>query len=127
MSLDSLRSVGTFFGLSLSVVWCFGCSSKPETPSRADAVQSAADATCDWYQRCDLIGPERAYATRDSCDAQTRSQWDLLWSSSSCEGKIDSQELDACMKAIDATQCQSGLDVFNTLVSKCPESKVCGG
>jgi len=126
MRLNDFRAVYFLFGLSVSSASTVGCSSEPEAPSRGDAVQSAALETCDWYQRCNLIGQDKAYATRESCDAQTRSQWDLLWSSSNCEGKIDSQELDACMNAIQATQCQSALDAFNTLVSKCPQSKVCG-
>lgn len=127
MSLHQTRVfiVGAWFWTGC--VAAIGCSSQPdEPPSRTEAVDSATAASCDWYERCGLIGAGTAYATRDSCDAQTRAQWDGLWSASKCEGSIDSAELDACVKAIQATECQSALDAFNTLVSKCPESKVCG-
>jgi hypothetical protein len=126
MSLHHIRPFVLGAGLWITCAVVIGCSSEAdEPPSRAAAVDSATDTACDWYERCGLIGAGKAYATRDSCDAQTRAQWDSLWSASDCEGRIDSTQLDACVKAIQATECQSALDAFNTLVSKCPQSKVC--
>lgn len=119
----------TFWSITL-LTTLPGCTSNHIQASEVDqvsAVDTVTEATCDWYQRCGLIATDKVYASRDSCESQVRAQWDRLWPTESCDDNINTDKLDACVTALDATECQNGLDAMNTLVSKCPESKVCSG
>jgi hypothetical protein len=101
-----------------------GCGSDHSQASARDAV---TDASCDWYMRCGEIGSGKAYATRDNCDVQVRANWDTAWPAEACDGKINSEQLNICLEAIGLTECGNGLDVANTLVNKCPQTKICSG
>jgi hypothetical protein len=95
--------------------------------SQANARDAVTDASCDFYARCDQIGSGKTYANRDTCEVQVRASWDTAWPVETCDGKIDTEQLNICLNAIGATECGNGLDVLNTLLNKCPQSKICSG
>ena len=97
------------------------------TNSRVIARDEATTASCNWYQMCNQIGAGLKYENRESCDTQVRAQWDSAWPTPACDSKIKQSQLTICLNAIMGTQCMNGLDVFNTLVNKCPQSSICSG
>ena len=101
-----------------------GCGS---SNSQADARDRATTTSCDWFQMCGQIGAGKKYPTRDTCDVQVRASWDTAWPVADCDGKINESQLQICLDAIHATECGNGLDVLDTLASKCPEAKICAG
>jgi hypothetical protein len=110
------RMLLPLFGLTLLVS---GCGWSVET-----AREAAAQRTCDYYARCNEIGPGRNYESRDTCLTKQRSNWLDLWSTDACVNRINSANLDMCLRAIDNTQCGNVLDYLATL-SKCQRSDVC--
>ena len=108
----------------LALGWTTGCGSDH---SQANARDAVTDASCDFYARCDQIGPGKTYENRDSCEVQVRARWDTAWPVETCDGKIDTEQLNICLNAIGATECGNGLDVLNTLLNKCPQAKICAG
>lgn len=112
-------------GLMPIVIGCGSSFDSDAPPSRASALSAATTGACDWYEKCGLIGPGAVYPNRETCENQTRAQLDTRWPASSCEGKISSAGLEACVDAIATTACENALDAFNTLASKCPRSAVC--
>jgi hypothetical protein len=96
-------------------------------PSREQARDMATTRSCDWYASCGEIGSGKRYETRDACEVDVRSSWNNLWPTADCNGKIDGDALDVCLKAIDITDCANGFDFFNTVFNKCGKDKVCPG
>ena len=101
-----------------------GCGSNKSQAGARDAV---TEASCDFYARCDQIGSGKTYENRDSCEVQVRASWDTAWPFEACDGKINNEQLDICLSAIGATECGNGLDIANTLLNKCPQTKICSG
>ena len=99
------------------------------TDPRVAARDRATTASCDYYQRCNLIGPGQetmgGFADRSSCEVNARAFWENAWPVNQCSGKIDQAGLSICINAINATLCMSGADVLATLYIKCPASMVC--
>lgn len=88
------------------------------------ARESAAQHSCKYSEKCGDIGSGKAYATWDECLTKQRASWLDAWPSSSCEGKINAEKYDVCIKAVDNTQCDNFVDVLAT-ATKCTRSEVC--
>jgi len=101
------------------------------TDPRVVARDRATAASCDYYQRCNQIGPGQetmgGFSDRASCEINARSFWENAWPSNQCSGMIDQAGLTICINAINSTLCMSGADVLATLYIKCPASMVCKG
>ncbi len=93
-------------------------------PTRTVARDATVARACGRYQTCGEIASGKTYDTRDQCDVQQRSYWEGVWPAASCEGKINSTQLDTCWKAIDIADCTNVLDLLN-IGAKCDKSKVC--
>jgi hypothetical protein len=96
-------------------------------PSQAQARDTATARTCDWYNRCGEIAQGKTYANRDQCETENRKFWNDQWPISECDGKINPDSFDLCLKAIEITDCKNGLDLMNTVFNKCSRSSVCSG
>jgi len=95
------------------------------TDARTAARDKVTKATCDRYQKCELIGPNmgQAFATYDSCATQWRANWENAWPVATCT-QINQDMLNVCLSAIAATDCMSFLDFLATL-AKCQAVDVC--
>jgi Family of unknown function (DUF6184) len=87
------------------------------------ARESAAQHSCNFYGRCGDIAPGKTFASFDECLTKQRAFFLDLWSTASCGG-INPENYDICIKGIDNTQCNNGLDYLSTL-SKCGRGNVC--
>lgn len=103
----------------LGVVLLSGCGW-----SVGSAREAAAQKSCDFYKRCNDIGQGQTYATMDECMTKQRANWLDTWPTNSCEGKLSGANVDICLNAIEATQCNNVLDLLAT-ASKCARDKVC--
>lgn len=95
------------------------------TTRHADAARSAGEHTCDALARCGKVGPGRQYADDAACRLELDAVWSKRWSRDACEGRVDADGLGRCLASIDATDCDSVLDVLNTALNKCAEARVC--
>ncbi len=88
------------------------------------ARESASQRWCDFAERCDDIGSGKAYSTRDECLTKQRADMVDAWPTDRCDGKLNGANLDLCLSAISATQCDNLIDLLATF-SKCGRDKVC--
>src|SRR5262245_27853350 len=109
-------------------VWTCGGGVTPAMDTRESARDKATVASCEYYRRCDLIGPGKdtmgGFATLESCDLNARAFWDNAWPATQCS-MIDQAGLSVCINAINGTLCMNGADVLATLLIKCPAAMVC--
>jgi len=119
MASPSKRPLFLFFAFA-TVAACDDGSSQPAARDRA------VDAVCARFSACGEVGGSGdAYASMESCRVDQASVWEKLWPPQECDGRIDPEQLDLCINAINAAECGEGLDVLNVLLNKCPKSKVC--
>src|SRR6185436_3262552 len=92
---------------------CGGSSDSNLTPtSQSNARELAVAHTCDKYAACGEIAPSgKTYTSRDNCDIKQRSSWESIWPPAECDAKIDTNQLNICLSAIDAVECGNILDV----------------
>ena len=97
------------------------------TISRTDAIDEAANALCDYYERCDLYGPDEddVYPNRSECVVGEKANFQNTWSVNACEDNINGEGFNQCVTRIEIAQCGNVLDIFNLLLN-CTSGKVCG-
>jgi hypothetical protein len=100
-----------------------GCSSTTAQPAARD---QATKAGCDLADKCGAIGDGKQYVTRDDCESSFGGSVNEAWPAEDCTN-IKNDALDACIKAIDNTQCGNLADLLNTFANKCSKASVCGG
>jgi Family of unknown function (DUF6184) len=99
------------------------CSSESQTSAR----DRATTAVCNKLQSCGQLDAGQIYTSRDDCQVQQTAYWQNTWPPESCEGRIDSTNLDRCLTAIDQSQCGNGLDFLDIVLNKCTRDSVCDG
>jgi hypothetical protein len=92
--------------------------------SVVDAREVGAQRTCAYEQRCGNIGSGQRYATPAECVTDKRADFQNTWPTDRCDGKINGEAFESCLKSIDNTRCNDFLDIINT-VSKCSSLSVC--
>lgn len=88
------------------------------------ARETASQHSCQHSDKCGDIGSGKSYASFDECLTKQRANWQDAWPTSACDGKINGEKYDVCIKAIDNTECNNFLDGLATL-SKCTRGDVC--
>ena len=92
--------------------------------SVVDAREGGANRSCRFEDRCGNLGPGKRYATFAECLTAKRADFQRAWPTDRCDGRINGQNLDICLQAIDNTQCNNIIDSIAT-ASKCESSDVC--
>lgn len=104
----------------------FALSACGNTLTRTEAINEAALAVCDYYQRCDEIGPGEAYPDRNECMNDQRSFFQDLWTYGACEENMNEDGFAQCINRVEIAQCGNLLDLANVLLN-CTQGRVCGG
>src|SRR4051794_24782781 len=101
--------------LAISALAMLSLASCGGNYSQSGARDRAADHMCDCYQRANEIGSDSnaKYANRDDCVTDQRGFWNDSWPVKDCDGKVISDALDTCTKAMDITDCSNGFDTLN--------------
>jgi hypothetical protein len=128
---------GAISGVSLVtmgvLVACGGANQGPPvtgtgvaSAQRADSaiVGKLAAARCDREQNCNNVGPGQKYVTRDVCVDQMRGNLANDLNAYDCPHGIDEVELDRCMTAIRAEECNHPLDTISRM-DKCRTGAIC--
>lgn len=96
--------------------------------SVSGAREAYAQKQCALALKCDDVGSGKRYASTDECLIRHRADALTLWPTNTCEGKINSEALDRCLKTIEISQCADSisgvLDLAN-IVAKCNSGEVC--
>jgi hypothetical protein len=89
-----------------------------------NAINEISVARCDREVRCDGVGPEKTYETRDQCIAKLNEAGYEDLDAEACPAGIDSSELGKCLSEIHAERCGAPLDSLERLVA-CRSPKLC--
>ncbi|MGK4005216.1 DUF6184 family natural product biosynthesis lipoprotein [Sorangium sp. So ce1036] len=88
------------------------------------AVDSIVQARCDREARCNNIGADRAYASKEACDSRVRAEWRDELNFAECPGGIDPKELNECLQEIRNDDCGNPFDTLGRIVA-CRSSDLC--
>jgi len=92
----------------------------------ASAAESITEARCAREQRCENIGADKKYSSFADCSARIRNDWKDELNTRECPGGIDQKELDECLAAVRAEDCNSPFDTLGRL-SECTAGPMCRG
>jgi hypothetical protein len=107
----------------LGVVGLVGCG----VSNQSDAVNVAARSSCEVYERCGELGGGKDYANKEDCLTNQKAFWNNHWSVEACDDRINGDNFDFCLKALEATSCGNIVDDLLTRYDKCSRDKVCSG
>lgn len=91
---------------------------------RQAEVRQLSTARCDREERCNNVGKNRKYESREQClqKLDAKNQEDL--GPAECKKGIEQAKLSTCLKAIQGEECNSPLDSLSRIVS-CRSSALC--
>ena len=95
--------------------------------NQAGAVNVAARSSCKYHERCGNIGSGKSFTSVNDCEIRQSTFWNDHWEPADCDDRINNDNLDYCLKAIEATSCSNGLDLLVTTYDKCSTKNVCAG
>lgn len=113
--------------LALAVLAASACG-----VSRESARERGAEATCNVYEECGLIGTDSGdrYTSRDDCKVKENAVWNDRFPASTCKD-IDEEQFDACIDAITSIRCGEGGgsvelgDFINAFLNRCTAGAIC--
>nr|ADB12497.1 hypothetical protein [Sorangium cellulosum] len=88
------------------------------------AVDSIVAARCDREARCNNIGQDREYSSKDACSNKIRSEWRDELTFGECPGGIDAKQLNECLEGIRNEGCGNPFDTLGRVVA-CRSSDLC--
>lgn len=110
--------------MNRALILSFGLAAFSGCLTVTDARESGANHSCRYEDRCGNVGSGRSYASFADCLTSKRADFLNAWPTNTCDGRINGQSLDTCLKAIDNTQCNNIVDQFATL-TKCQSNDIC--
>jgi Family of unknown function (DUF6184) len=122
-----LSSVFPIVLLSLAA----GCSNKTEPepnvatpPGPAKDVHEISTARCEREQTCGNVGAGKTYESTDQCVTKLDADGYADLNSADCKAGIDRTQLDKCLSAIKAEECNSPMDSLERVVD-CRSTALC--
>jgi hypothetical protein len=139
-TLATRVSAGLLFAAGLGVL-ATGCDRKEEhralgTERRSEspqaekmgsvngAVDSIAAARCDREARCNNVGPDKNFDSRDQCLAKVKSDKRDDLNAKDCPGGIDQGELRECLEETRNSDCNNPFDELGRIAA-CRSSDLC--
>ena len=109
----------------LPLIFLAGCDDSSSQPAARERV---VEASCKRLNECGKVKPKDGiYTSMENCRVLQASAWESNWPPLECDNRIDPDQLDLCVAAINQADCGAGLDLLNILVTKCPKEKICAG
>jgi hypothetical protein len=90
----------------------------------ASAAESIAEARCAREQRCENVGSNKKYSSHNDCLARIRDDWKADLNARECRGGVNQTELNECIGAIRAEECNSPFDTLDR-VTECTATAIC--
>lgn len=95
------------------------------TTMRFDSeVQRLATARCDRELRCNNIGVDAKFKSRDHCLSSVKNSYSDELNQWDCKGGIDTADFDKCLSAIRSEDCGNPIDTVGRVVA-CRTSDLC--
>ena len=88
------------------------------------AVSAITAARCDREQRCDQVGIDKKYESRDACVRQVQGDWQRELSTMECPKGIVQAKLDECLDQIRTEGCANPIEALSRMAS-CRQLEVC--
>jgi hypothetical protein len=88
------------------------------------AARSIAEARCARENRCANVGSDKKYSSTDDCMARVSDDWKDDLNARECPGGINQTELQECLGAIRAEDCNSPFDTLDR-VTECTSAQIC--
>ena len=102
----------------------------PPSPQAAGALAGAVDriaeARCAREQRCNNIGADEDYSSKEACLSEIRNGIRDELNASDCPGGVDSSELSECVTEIQNEDCNNPIDKLGRIAA-CRTSDICKG
>lgn len=93
-----------------------------EVPTKGDAVHAIATAECDREERCNRIGSDKQFASREHCmDKMSR---ELRSKLSACADRVDEGDVRQCTGSIRNQGCSGAFNSFERFVA-CSMDDLC--
>ena len=92
------------------------------SPAAEDAIEAVTSTRCDRESRCNRVGADLRYASREHCMNVLRR--DAAEELVNCRQGVDQKDLSECLNAIDREGCSSPLDHLERLVA-CKTDNLC--
>ena len=95
-----------------------------ETGTNRAAVRAIATARCEREARCNNLGADAKYPSKEDCLDRVRADWAKELSVYECPNGLVSAELDECLEDIRNEDCGSPFDTLARTMS-CSQSEIC--
>ena len=96
----------------------------PVTVETSSAVMKIATSRCDREAACSNIGTGREFGDRDECVNEIGHHVVSVLPSDYCEGGVDKDALDTCVRDLEAEPCGNGAAAVDRLTS-CARARLC--
>jgi uncharacterized protein DUF6184 len=111
---------------------CSSGNPPPSTPAMArqaktqtaSARVSLAEARCEREERCNDIGSDRKYSSKDDCVARVRADWKGDLNAQECRAGVNQVRLDECLTALRQEECGHPFDTLDR-VATCRSGAMC--
>jgi hypothetical protein len=84
----------------------------PTPPTPKGAVSSIAAAQCDREVRCNKVGQNQTYKTRDECVSRVTKDKASSINDKACTGGIDQGNLNRCVQSLRVEDCSNPISMF---------------
>jgi hypothetical protein len=123
VSMKKIAGLSALLGLGLIAASCGRGDRAPLTPaagvapriSAADAAEEIAQARCNREQRCNNIGADAEFQSREHCLNVIRPDTSHMLAQKPCEYGVSRNELSKCMNDIASERCSGVARVFDRL------------
>jgi hypothetical protein len=137
--MSALRSVFNSVGaglacLAFGFVGCHGtgeansADSPPSTPEAhlKGAIKDIVTARCDREERCNNVGLDKTYASREACTSKLEGNTSSDLNMQDCEHGVDRPKLHECLAKIHGEDCGNPIDALSR-VTACRTGALCVG
>jgi hypothetical protein len=99
-------------------------AAQPNGPVDQRAIDAMTGARCEREARCDNVGANRHYVSREGCITQLRGEAMNSLTTSACPNGIDRAHLDRCLADVRGERCENVLDSLDR-IANCSTNALC--
>ena len=92
--------------------------------TNSSAVRAIATARCDREARCNNLGADAKYPSKEACLDRVRADWAKELNAYECPGGLNRAELNECLEDIRGEDCGSPFDTLARTLS-CSKTEIC--
>jgi hypothetical protein len=97
---------------------------RPDDGTNRSAVRAIASARCEREARCNNLGADAKFPSKEECFDRVRADWAKELNTYECPGGLNRAELDECLEDIRGEDCGSPFDTLARTLS-CSKTEIC--